>query len=61
MWRVAGTGQRNGREYVYEIDAPAETPERDVIMSAAMEHGRNFRAGVVDDTLDIHSLFAQYV
>lgn len=61
MWRVTGTGQRDGKVYGYEIDAPAETPVADVLMSAAMEHGRNFRAGVVDDTLDIHSLFAQYV
>ncbi len=51
MWKVTGTGNQTGTEYVYTVDAPADAREIDVVISAAREHGMNIQRGTVNETL----------
>lgn len=50
-WKVTGIGADTGAEYVYRVDAPADTQPVSVEMSAAHEHGRRLRAGEVPEYL----------
>lgn len=48
-WRATATGQDTGREYVYEVDGPANATDEEVTHATLAMHGRNLLTGQVDE------------